>query len=159
MTHRVPGKSFSISGTTPSSQSVAQLGSSVSGLDQYSCFKFWLVISVRPTGGAVTFYLQSSFNGTTWFDVASLATINTGASGVTVQVPTAPVGTGAPLAVGSGLTPAVSGNALVPVGPMLRILASGASGTTAGATVTIYGWAYEPPAIGAGSNGEQAIYN
>lgn len=96
-----------------------------------------------PVGGALDLYVQTSpDDGAHWFDQIHFASFSSGTGGVQVATLSAisQPASAAPVAVGTGLAPALVADTVVQgMGfNRLRLLMVAGSGTTAGTSVTVY---------------------
>ncbi len=137
------GGSFTaqITGNSPAAAGTAQIGAAVLNLAQYRSLHIEAVIQ-GATGGTLDLYLQASYdNGTTWVDYAHFTQLAAAAAQITRLITVSRQGNSgaAPVAVGSGNTPALAANTVVggDFGQALRLLAVAGAGTTAGAAQTI----------------------
>lgn len=128
-----------ITGTSPASATTAVIGNVAGGLQVYDSLQFIATIQ-GGTGGTLDLYIQSSVDGTNWYDYAHFAQLAAGAAAITryfsvtrhAQVTTL-------TAIGSGTSPALAANTVLggDFGTQLRLLAVTGASTSAGATQTI----------------------
>lgn len=129
---------YKITGTSPASNIVAAIGPVIRGLAKYDELKIVAQL-VGATGGTLDVFLQHSpDNGTTWFDYAHFTQLADGAAAVIYNCSSRFGGT-APVAIGTGILPALGANLCVGgvVGNMMRCVGSAGAGTNTGAAVTI----------------------
>lgn len=133
-------KAYIITGTSPATASTAVVGSPTGDLSFYDAIEVIATLT-GATGGTLDVYLQKTNDGgTTWHDYAHWTQIAGAAAAITVrncfsrntQATT-------PVAIGSGLTPALAANTFVggEFGDSLRCVCTAGGGTSAGAVVTI----------------------
>jgi hypothetical protein len=97
----------------------------------------------NPVGGTLDLYVQTSPNdGGVWFDQIHFSTFTAGLGGIQVATLSAisQPASAAPVTIGTGLTPALAAGIVVQGTGFnrLRLVMVASSGTTAGASVTVY---------------------
>lgn len=129
-----------ITGTSPSSASTAIIGSPVGNLDDYSSLMVVAVIQ-GATGGTLDLYLQTSVDGSNWYDYAHFAQLSAAAAQITRAFTVSRHGQQTTItAIGSGTSPALAAGTVIggEFGTRMRLLAVAGAGTSAGATQTVY---------------------
>lgn len=130
---------YTITGTSPSSATTAVIGNFVGGLQIYDSLQIIAIIQ-GATGGTLDLYLQSSVDGSTWYDYAHYAQLAAAAASTTrtITVSRAQQQLTA-TAIGSNTSPALAANTFLggDFGSRIRLLAVAGAGTSAGAVQTI----------------------
>lgn len=132
------GKRLVISGTSPASPSTAVIGT-VGGLQIYDSLQIIATIQ-GATGGTLDLYIQSSVDGTNWYDYVHFAQFAAAAASITRFISVSRHGQVTTLtAIGSGTSPALLVNTVLggDFGTRLRLLAVAGASTSAGAAQTI----------------------
>lgn len=128
-----------ITGTSPSSATTAVLGSSAGMLQNYDAIR--VVATLRgATGGTLDVYLQSSVDGSTWYDYAHFPQLADGASSVKYAFSVSRHAQQTSiLTIGAGTSPALAANSVVggDFGNQMRAVCVAGVGTSAGAVQTI----------------------
>lgn len=126
--------------TSQSSASTTQDSSPLIGLDRYSHVDVYALL-VGATNGTLDVYIQTSYDGTTYFDVAHFAQLASGAAAIIYQAtfPSVRVAA-APIVVGSNTTSALAAGAATGarLGRKTRIRTVSGVGTTAGAALSFH---------------------
>jgi hypothetical protein len=137
--------------TSPSSPGTATSVNAVSGvssgiangvigyLDDYRSLRFFAELT-GATGGSLQVTIESSADGSNWYEYLSWPSITSGAGLAYYSASTSlSAGTSSILAVGKGSVSAIAANKVVggAHGSMLRLLMTAGSGTTVGAPVLV----------------------
>lgn len=137
----VPG---TIASSQPVQSAASYLATGIAGPLDDSCGIQITAVIGSPTGGTLDLYVQTSpDDGAHWFDAVHFAQSAAAASAAnyvaTVSSISQPA-TAAPVAVGSGLTPALAAATVVQgLGfNRMRLVMVAGSGTTKGTAVTVY---------------------
>ncbi len=137
--------SGAVAGTTFSSQSVqnaaSYLAAGIAGpLDDFDAVDVTADL-VGATGGTLDVYLQTSNDGSSWYDSVHFAQLAAGAAAVSYRVTLARFGqpaSAAPVVVGKNGTPALAaGTAVQSFGTRARLVMVAGSGTSAAAKVAV----------------------
>lgn len=129
-----------LNSTSPASATTA-VGATLAGLDAFETLTIFATLT-GATGGTLDVYLQMSPDaGTTWVDYIHYAQIlaAAGAASKLITVTRLTNSGTAPIAVGTGTTPALAANTIVGGnwGDRLRVLYVAGASTTAGAAQVI----------------------
>lgn len=133
------GQRHVITGTSPASATTDVVGNIVGGLQIYDSLQIIAMIQ-GGTGGTLDLYLQTSVDGTNWYDYVHFAQLADGAAALTRYLSVSRAGQVTTLtAIGSGTSPALAANTVLggDFGTRLRLLAVAGAGTSAGASQTI----------------------
>jgi hypothetical protein len=132
------GQRLVITGASPASASTAVIGA-VGGLQIYDSLQIIATIQ-GATGGTLDLYLQSSVDGTSWYDYVHFAQFAAAAAALTRFISVSRHGQVTTLtAIGSGTSPALAVNTVLggDFGTRLRLLAVAGASTSAGAAQAI----------------------
>lgn len=138
-----PAAAGTAASSKPVSSAANYLAAGIAGpLDDSFGMQVTCVCS-NPAGGTLDVYVQTSpDDGTHWFDQIHFTQFAAGFGGTQVATLSAisQPASAAPVAVGSGLSPALGAGTVVQGTGFnrLRLVMVAGSGTTAGATVTVY---------------------
>lgn len=133
-------KTYIITGTTPAAASTAVVGAITGDLSYFDAIAVKATLA-GATGGTLDVYLQtSSDDGTTWDDYAHYTQIaGSAAATVTRNCFSRSTQATTPVAIGSGLSPALAANTFLggEFGDRMRCVCAAGVGTSAGAAITI----------------------
>lgn len=134
-----------ITGTSPAAASTAAVGSTLVGVEKYAALQIACEVQ-GATGGTLDLYIQTSFDGTVFWDLIHLPQLAAAAAAVKYMVNLPNMGATAITVVGKTGTPALAANTVTggvgSWGRSLRLLAVAGAGTSAGAvqTITVHGY-------------------
>ena len=127
-----------ITGTSPASATTAASGSVAVG--KYDAIRIVAVLQ-GGTGGTLNVRIQASWDGTTFWDIASFAQLADGAASSTRSITLSRLNANTtPTVIGSDLSPALAANTFLDgdFGEHLRAVYTAGSGTSAGTAQTIW---------------------
>lgn len=130
---------LTITGTSPASASTAAIGSPIGGLQIYDSLQIIAIIQ-GATGGTLDLYLQTSVDGSTWYDYAHFAQLAGAAAQITRTITVARYQQQlTATAIGSNLSPALAAGTFLggTFGSRIRLIGTAGAGTSAGAVQTI----------------------
>ncbi len=128
-----------ITGTSPATATTAVLGSAVGMLQQYDGLRI-VASLIGATGGTLDVYLQTSVDGTTWYDYAHYAQLAAAAGAATLAFTVTRSAQQASItAIGSNASPALAANSVIggDFGDRMRAICVAGAGTSVGALTTI----------------------